>query len=274
VLGVFRHPAFLAAMGAAAVVAAVVAYTKSLAYKQTQMDRINTELIDEYRMLDYLKDKHGPDADVVKKQEDNISNLEWKKSDLESEISTMKKNDDGTTIGDRIDKLSSFFSMPDPFSDFSLNDSDLSKLEQIPDINVSEDMSDIKIGEGANLDNIFKNMLDSKFTTFNREEADALAYKQGRMAEGELQRLPQQASPAQNVTTPSRPSSTVEMPTLENNDTKMQNRMTTAVPKVQNNTTNLSQGSDKIPLKRKIPAVRNTEESYSSTIAQNVRMPN
>ena len=274
VLSIFRSPVFLRLMGVAGVAAAIYEFHNSLMFKEGQMNRINSELIDEYRMLDYLKSKHGEDSNIVSKQEDNIAKLEIKKSDLQAEIHTIKKPEN-QDVGSLIGQFGAFFdSISNPFSDLSLDDSTLSKLEQVPDINVSEDLSSVDIGSGGNWDSAFKGIFNERLAGFDRTASDNAKIASGQGVVGELQRLPKEPVAAQNVTAPSRPATTVATPSIENSDTKLQNRMVTSVPKVQNNTTNIKQGSDGIPLKRKIPSVRNAEESYTSALFQNVRMPN
>lgn len=117
----------------------------------------------------------------------------------------------------------------------------------------------------------------SKFTgnisNINDEVKFERAKREGRAVEGPLVRMETPTTAPENVTTPSMPASTVEEPSIQNSDTKLQNKVSVTVPKNETNVSNISQGSDRIPLRRAVPSVRNTEESYASSIFQNTRMP-
>lgn len=77
-----------------------------------------------------------------------------------------------------------------------------------------------------------------------------------------------------NITPVATPAATVETPSVENADTKLQSKVSVSVPKVENNVTNMKQGSDGVPLRRPIPSVRNNEEWYNRVLEQNTRLPN
>lgn len=85
--------------------------------------------------------------------------------------------------------------------------------------------------------------------------------------------MPKPAVNLTNVTPAAMPAAAVETPSVENSDTKLQTKVSVSVPKVQNNVTNMKQGSEGIPLRKPIPSVRNMEEWYNRALDQNTRLP-
>ena len=272
VLRIFRHPAFLAAMGTAAAAEALIAFHNSLMVKQAKMNRINAELIDEYRNLDILRKKYPQGDKSIDQTEKNIADLDWNKSDLEAEINTAKNNNTASPIEDMIGSLGSMWN---DFNADSLDFTkvDLSGFEKVPNVQVGDNFSDLKMDNDTwDWQSSIKNMFGNT-NKFDRQKSDSAAIESGRSAQGELQRLPDKA---ENITSPAMPATAVEMPSIDNNDTKMQNKMpnTSLIgPNLkETNQTNIMQSSKSIPVKKPLPSVRNPEDTFRRLIYNSTRV--
>jgi hypothetical protein len=273
VMKVFKHPVFLAVMAAGAAAYGIKTFMESLKYKQFQMDKLNAEIIGEYEMLTYEQNRKVRSPEDEEKRlktiaglERNISNMEIQKSDLEAEINTLRKSRPmDEIITEKLNDIRSLFDVDNPF-DF---DFDFEKFTKTPDVQISEDFSGLKI---SNDDFDMPPVKETLVPNFNRTAADLTAAEQGRMAEGKLERAP--VATTQNVTTPTTPATTVEAPSIENSDTRMQNRMSTTVSKTQTNNSTVNQGPDGIPIKRPIPSCRNMEETFFDCLVENISLPN
>lgn len=271
VMGILRSPAFMAVIAMAAGAVGIKTFLDSLWKKTSDMEIINAELIDEYRMLENLKNKNAP-QEKIDAQENNIAKLEQRKSDLQLEIYQRQKSDYKTPLDKIIDNLESTLnSFSNPFGDLDV-DNIFSNIESItPDIKIKDDFSDIDITGGGDLGSLFT-PTPQKLTQSQMDVLDAPKFATGQGVEGGLQRLT--TNKATNITPVATPAATVETPSMENADTKLQSKVSVSVPKVENNVTNMKQGSDGVPLRRPIPSVRNNEEWYNRVLEQNTRLPN
>jgi len=235
------------------------------------------KLDEAYLDLEYFRKKYGENSKEYKDQQDRISDLEIAKSDLQLEMNN-KVQSFGEANQEAIGKVLKDFGTLgglldfDDFGNFDFGDDLISKLEnELPSLNISDDLSKIEMNEGS-WGNLFNKFNGSSGTSNTSETSDAPSnfnalVDSGRAASGQLQRAT--VSQPADVTTPDMPATQVESPSVENRTNRLNLKSTPVVPIIENNN-NLTTSSDRLPIKRPMPSVRNQERGFMDIIYDNI----
>lgn len=282
IVGILTNPKFLATAGAVALTDFALNLSKTRYNLERQLKSYDDDLdrLKKLKTAEESKPLHArrgggfmPNQTLGRINEE-IAKLTSERDKLAGRIQGLQDQESGLSGGlsealDQTLKDFTGFSMKDESSRFSKISEALENLGdylEMPSLDVEN--FEIK-GGGFNWDKFSGRMSNiNSQVDYESHARSGVGHTKGLLSEKE-----KTTTPPTQVQSPSISSESVSTPSIENQDTKLENKMTAVVPKTQTNNTNVSGGSDSIPLKRKVPSVRNTEETFESSIRSNTRLP-
>jgi hypothetical protein len=290
VMAVFSNPAFQAIAAAAGVMDVMRNVNKN---DRARWGQAVSEIEEAKRDMEYFRMKMASTTDKDEREKYNrlYDETEQKIRSLDAERMSLEDKHEGKvqsfwdatkqTFGMVLDDAMSLINfdpiekiMGTAFDKLNLG-SDLAGLMAAPDIDISDDLSSVKFKDNSNFDSVMDKLesfslgdtLSSMFTPTNGGRG-----KQGGPSVNQLRSSGStgKAPATVSMTTGNQ----IDSSSTDNQSTKLAMK-TTAAPTITNTSSSVSSKvGGRVPVKRRVPSVRNQEPTYNQTIFNSIEVGN